>query len=148
MCAHSVSDTSPPQTDCLALPVMGTPLENLFPPSTHRNPRLHTHTHTHTHTHSSPQTILLVYLSFCGDIFPKLPTFRCLSIRPFLCIIFNQSSPLSKTADFLQSSLLWFTAQRKGRKERLRNRKREIRKERESVSERISIFPLPLGSSE
>lgn len=40
MCAHSVSDTSPPQTDCLSLPVMGTPLEHLFPPST---PLLHTH---------------------------------------------------------------------------------------------------------
>lgn len=130
MCAHSVSDTSPPQTDCLSLPVMGTPLENLFPPST--TPSAHTLCH---HSHVS------LSLTLCNNFFSvfiffyllryvhKLATFLCISIPPILCIIFNQSAPRSETAD---CQAVYGGLQLREREEKRRkNSKREIRKEGE-----------------
>lgn len=92
MCAHSVSDTSPPQTDCLSLRVMGTPLENLFPPihPLHLPPTpLAFSTHTLRHHLSlslppHPVTILLLYLFFLSaQIFHKLPAFLGISVPLF-----------------------------------------------------------------
>lgn len=72
MCAHSVSDTSPPQTDCLSPPVMGTPLENLFPPST---PLLHTHFVTipmSLSLHTLQQFFFCIYFVLSAQIFPQI----------------------------------------------------------------------------
>lgn len=84
MCAHSVSDTSPPQTDCLSLPVMGTPLENLFPPST---PLLHTHFVTIpmslSLTHSVTIFLLYLFSSICPDMSTNWLHFSAFQFAPF-----------------------------------------------------------------
>lgn len=89
-------------SDRLSLsPCNGDPVREPFPSVYPPKPHLHR------------QFILFIYL-FCSDSL-KLPTFQRLSIRPLLCIIFNQSSPL------LSKLLILFVRQvyssKKGRKE-------------------------------
>ena len=80
MCAHSLRDTSPLQTDCLST-CNGGPAENLFPTSPRLKPPS-AHTLTPTIAVSSP-LIILVCLLFSGEIFPILLAFRCLSFALF-----------------------------------------------------------------
>lgn len=103
-----------------------------------------------THSYSPslhPLTIPRVYL-FSAEICCKLLTFWCLSIHPFFCIIFNQSSPFSIRLLIFCKAVYSALQLREEEERRRRNKKREIRKEGESMSKRISIFPPPLGSSE
>lgn len=86
----------------LSLPVMGTPSRTfslIYPPTT--PPTTHTHTITLTISFSPSTDNSSCLFIFSARIFHKLLPSRCLWVQPFFCIIFNQSSPLSETADFL-----------------------------------------------
>lgn len=62
-------------------------------------------------------------------------------------MIFNQSSPLSETADFSVKRFALVYGSKTRKKGEGEVEKRD-QKGGESMSERISIFPLPPGSSE
>lgn len=136
VCAHSVSDTFPPQTDCLFLLVMGTVLKHIFPPSS-------AHTLYHDLRLSlSSVAILLVCLYFSAEIFAKLPAFWCLSIHPFLCIISNQSASLWNWWLFAKLCVLLIshTAQSERRKNGKKQKKRDQSGRREYQWSSVGTF--------
>lgn len=101
------------------------------------SPFLRAHTHTHVSISTDNSSCLFI---FPAQIFPKLPTFPSFSIPAFFPTEFLINlHVVSKTADFQQSNLVWFTAQREEKRSEWKQR---------AHTERISIFPLQPRPSE